>query len=452
MSSRYDVVVVGAGIAGSYLAYLLSRLGIDVLLVDMKPFERVGDKPCGDAIGKHHFDELGVEYPKGNELEGIVRGIDVYSPYEDVKYRVLGYGFEVNRIAFTQRFVRKAVDNGVTYLEKTHALRPIISRGKVVGVTLWRRGQGSWNVNSSLLVDATGLSRAIVRHLPSEWPVSEKLDAKDINIAYREVRVLRKPIEEPEILRIYINKNVAPGGYWWLFPYSLSDNVVNVGLGVQGGMGYPNPKDLLYEHVLKREVFEGSKVVEAGGAPLPTRRALASLVWHGIAAAGDAAFTANPIHGGGKGSAMISSYCLAKAIERALKTGELTLENLWSANICYNERYGVKQAVLDLFRRFLQRLSNEDLEYGMKRRLIREEDLNVLSLKGDLELSVVEKAMRLLAGLGRPSLLLRLRSVAKFMDRIKSYYRSYPEKPEMIYEWIRGLNRIYEEFEEKALK
>ena len=79
----------------------------------MKPPERVGDKPCGDALGKHHFDELNIDYPKGEELEGIVKGIDIYSPMEDIKYRVLGDGFQVNRVALTKRFINKAINNGV---------------------------------------------------------------------------------------------------------------------------------------------------------------------------------------------------------------------------------------------------------------------------------------------------------------------------------------------------
>jgi flavin-dependent dehydrogenase len=78
----YDVVVVGAGFAGSSLAYFLSMAGVKALVVDVRGWDDVGDRPCGDAIGKHHFDELGMPYPKGEELEGLVKGIAVYSPSE----------------------------------------------------------------------------------------------------------------------------------------------------------------------------------------------------------------------------------------------------------------------------------------------------------------------------------------------------------------------------------
>ena len=449
---RYDVVIAGAGIAGASAASFLARKGIKVLLVDIKPFSRAGDKACGDAIGKHHLDELGIEPPKGEELEGIVKSIDVYSPYEDVKYRVLGDGFEINRIAFTQRFIKEAINYGATYLDNTQALEPIIKSGKVSGIKLWRRDRGTWEVHAEVVIDATGAARCLARKLPKDWPVSEELDLRDAVIAYREVRLLRDEVDEAEVLRIFLSKKIAPGGYWWFFPYSLNPKKVNVGLGIQGGMGYPHPKDLLYKYVFTRPEFKGSEVIEAGGAIAPTRRPLPSLVWHGVAVIGDAAYTVNPIHGGGKGSAMLSAYCVAEAINDALSEGDVSAKGLWSANICFMGRYGSKQVILDIFRQFLQRLSNDDLEYGMKKKLINEEDLNILSLKGDLELSVVEKAMRLLAGIGRPSLLLKLKNVARYMNKARQHCKNYPEDPSGINKWLSELLSIYREFKEKVLK
>ncbi len=449
---KYDVIIAGAGIAGSTAAYFLSKKGYKVLLADVKPFERAGDKPCGDAMGKHHFDEMGIDYPKGEELDGYVKGIDVYSPSEKIRYRILGEGFEINRIEFTKRFIRKAIENGAEYLQETQVKDPIIKDGKVVGAVLWSRGKGTWEASSSLLIDATGISRAVVRKLPEEWPIRDDLIPQDYIIAYREIRKLKEQIDEPEILRIYVTKEIAPGGYWWFFPYSLKENVVNVGLGVQAGMGYPFPKDLLYGKVFRRKEFEGSEVIESGGATVPTRRPVNTLVWDGIAVVGDAAYAVNPIHGGGKGSAMLSSWCIANALEGGIRGEVATAAELWAANKCFINKYGAKQAALDIFRIFLQRLSDDDLEYGMAKKLIKEDDLNTVSLKGDLELSIVDKAMRLLSGLGRPSLLFKLKTVADYMNKIKSLYMNYPESPDGLKTWLSNVNKLYTEYQAKILK
>ncbi len=448
---RYDVVIAGAGVAGASLAYFLSRTDLKTLLIDMRSFSRVGDKPCGDALGKHHFDELGLEYPKGEELTGVVKGVDVYSPSERIRYRVIGEGFQIDRVKFTQRFVKAALDHGIEYWERAYALNPILKGDRVEGLKV-RRGERVEEVRAALVVDATGYPRAIANRLPDGWPITDRLKPEDAIVAYREVRRLKKPVEEPEFLRIFISKAKAPGGYWWFFPYSLREGLVNVGLGVQHGVGNPKPNDLLYRYVLTRPEFKGSTVVEAGGAAAPTRRPVNTLVWNGVAVVGDAAYAVNPIHGGGKGSAMITSWCLAKALESASYGNVFTAAELWGANLCFLQHYGIKQASLDFFRIFLQQLSDDDLEYGMSRRIIREADLNTVSMKGDLELSVVDKAMRLLAGIGRPSFLLRLRAVAKYMNRAKELYSKYPESPEGIHGWVKEVLKLYAEFKAKVIK
>ncbi|MGC8974624.1 MAG: digeranylgeranylglycerophospholipid reductase [Thermoprotei archaeon] len=445
----YDVVIVGSGIAGASLAYFLSRDGFKTLVLDVKPFERLGDKPCADAIGKHHFDELGLEPPSDESLEGYVKGIDVYSPSEKIKYRVLGEGYEVHRVRYTKYLLSEAIKRGVEFWEGTQGVEPLVKDNFVVGVSVWSRNRGRQEVSSKVLVDASGMARAIVRKLDDRWPVREDIDQKDLNIAYREIRRLKNEVEEPEILRIYVSKRVAPGGYWWVFPYSKERNVVNVGLGVQGGMNYPNPKDLLSQYIISREEYKSSEIIEAGGAAVPTRRPVKTLVWNGIAVTGDAAYTVNPVHGGGKGSAMLASWCISKSVRNALEVGDTSAKNLWEANICFNKRYGAKQAALDIFRLFLQKLSDEDLEYGMSKKIIKEEDLNEVSLRGDLELSVVEKAMRLLAGLSRPSLLFKLRRVAQYMNNVKKLYMNYPEKPEGLTGWYEEVEKLYSKFKEE---
>ncbi len=451
MDERFDVVVAGAGVAGAYAAFRLASAGLKVLIVDIKEFEKVGDKPCGDAIGGHHLSFLGLRNLPKDIIEGYVKGIDIYSPSGRVRFRVLGEGLEVDRIGLARYLLKRAVDRGAEFRGRTAAVEPLISGGYVRGLKL-HFGSRTYEVQSSVVVDATGNARAIARRLPKDWPISEEADPKDFNIAYREVRVLKDEVEEPHILRIYVNNVVAPGGYWWFFPYSERRNYVNVGLGVQGGRGYPHPRDLLYRYVLSQQVFAGSTVVEAGGAPVPTRGPLSSLVWNGVAVVGDAAYTVNPVHGGGKGSSMVSSLCVADAVIEALELGNVSAENLWKANICYIGSYGTKQAVLDVFRRFLQELSDEDLEFGMSAGIVKEEDLNSLSLRGELELSVAEKALRLVSGLRRPSLLVRLRRVLDYMGRVREMYENYPKTPSQLPAWRSEVSEIIREFEERVLK
>lgn len=447
MKSSYDVLIIGGGFAGATAAWHLANTGLKVLLIDSKPWNRIGDKPCGDAVSKAHFDDLGMPYPEGNQLEQKIQGIKLYSPDKDTEWTVRGEGFEINAPAYTQRLLKEAQDRGVEILDMTTAMKPIFEDGYVRGAVIFdRRTNTQMEVRTKVVVEATGYSMSFRSKLPQDLPVTEILDDKDADIAYREVAYTADDIEDPEYLRIYIDQQTSPGGYWWYFP--KGKDKVNIGLGIQGGMGYPSIYTY-YNKYLKEygNDIDMKRIIIKGGALVPTRRPISSLVWNGIIVAGDSAFTANPVHGGGKGSAMIAGYCAAKAIVKAYEGGDFSASTLWDANLCYTERYGAKQASLELFRRFLQKLSNEEINYGMKKKVIKEEDLLEASEKGDLQLSVAEKAMRVIAGLGKPSLLMKLKSVAEYMKEIKSLYKSYPNKPEDLQKWKTKVNAIVLDFD-----
>ncbi|MGC9010286.1 MAG: digeranylgeranylglycerophospholipid reductase, partial [Sulfolobales archaeon] len=136
------------------------------------------------------------------------------------------------------------------------------------------------------------------------------------------------------------------------------------------------------------------------------------------------------------------------AITKAYEENDFSARGLWSVNRIYHELYGAKQASLDLFRIFLQKLSDDDIEYGLRKRIMRESDLYETSSYGVIRRSVFDKLERVLAGLGRPSLLYKLAQVAHYMDKIRELYRRYPDKPEELYKWKMELERIYREFHE----
>jgi hypothetical protein len=91
------------------------------------------------------------------------------------------------------------------------------------------------------------------------------------------------------------------------------------------------------------------------------------------------------------------------------------------------EMYGVKQAGLDVFRFLLLTSRDEDLNYGMKYRLLTEEDVLKAGLGEDFRLNITETVKRVFRGLKRIRFLNKLRLTVNLMKQVKIHYGNYPE-------------------------
>jgi digeranylgeranylglycerophospholipid reductase len=443
---KFDVIVVGAGTGGSLAAKTLAKAGLKVCMIDRKAEQDIGDKVCGDAIGKHHFDNIGIVHPSGKELDQKIEGIKVYSPDMETEVNVKGegvHGYLVNRLIFGQRLVKEAKAAGATLMDQIVVTEPIIKDGYVVGVSTknLKTGKNS-ELHAKVVVDASGHSAVLRKKLPAELGIEKEVADEDVEICYREIREIKEPVDDPGFCKIYLDLQRFPGGYCWIFP--KSPTTVNVGLGVAMTKGFPNPKDLYNEQVLSMPIFKGSRALTGGGGLVPTRRPISPMVGNGIIIIGDAACQVNPIHGGGIGSSMMGGVRAAEIITKALEAGDVSREALWPYTGIFMEEYGAKQAGLDIFRMLLQSLSNEEMNYGMSHHLITDDDLLKASMGEDLKLNITDKTSRLFKGLGCLSLLKKLNTTAKLMKEIKELYRNYPSSPECLAEWETKTSQILE--------
>lgn len=435
--NKFDVIVVGAGTGGALTAKTVAEAGLKVCMIDQKQEQKIGDKVCGDAIGKHHFDNIGIAHPSGAELDQKIEGIQVYSPDNETVFTVQGegiHGYLVNRLLFGQRLLKEAKNAGATLIDATMVTEPIIKNGYVVGVSVkdTETGKNS-EIYAQAVVDASGHSAVLRKKLPPEFGIEAEVADEDVEVCYREIREVKEPISDQVFCKIYLDLERFPGGYCWIFP--KSSTTVNVGLGVAMVKGFPNPKQLYQEHVLSLPLFKGSHALTGGGGLVPTRSPISPMVANGIIIIGDAACQVNPIHGGGIGSSMMGGLKAAEVIMDALEKGDVSQEALWPYTGMFMEMYGAKQAGLDIFRIFLQRLTNKEMNYGMQQHLITDDDLLKASMGEDLNLNITEKTNRLFKGLGCLSLLRKLNSTAKLMKEVKELYKNYPSSLDGLAEW-----------------
>jgi flavin-dependent dehydrogenase len=352
------------------------------------------------------------------------------------------YGFIVNRLLFGQRLLKLAVDAGTTLLDSTQVIEPILKDNAVIGVSARDiRTETKIQLQSKVVVDASGFPAVLRKKLPPEIGVDTEVSSEDVEACYREIRQLKGHVTSPDFCEIYLDQSTAPGGYYWIFPEG--ETKTNVGVGVCMKKNFPKPKNQLYSKVLSKPLFDGSSVITGGAWYVPTRRPLDCMVGNGIVVVGDSACQVNPIHGGGIGPSMMGGTLAGEAIVEALEKGDTTSEGLWQYNVRYMQSYGAKQAGLDIFRLFLlQGVSDEEINYGMKYKLITEEDILKTSMGENVRLNITEAARRALKGLGKLSLLRRLRNAAKLMREIKALYRNYPTSPKDFEKWKRNTNEL----------
>jgi digeranylgeranylglycerophospholipid reductase len=448
----YDVIVVGAGTAGTTAAYTLGKKGHSILLIDRKSREKIGDKTCGDAVASHHLAELndliGLPDPPKNVIEHLVKGIDLVAPDKVNRIRMSGpsaIGLSFNRLALGQWLLSLVEATDVEILSSTRALHLLYDDGKVSGVRIRKADSDTQqDVKSRIVIDASGASGLLRRQLRPSSPIDREVAAEDVFVATRCIyETPEYTFENPDVLEIHWNQDETPGGYTWVFPQG--PHRVNVGTGLLTLPGHKNPKMIFDSFVRPNWDFMKTNLVliDEGGGIAPMRRPIDTMVDDNFMLVGDAACQVNPVHGGGIGPSMQGGAFTGITASEALESGDTSIDSLWPYNVRYMKSYGVKQAGLDIFRWHLLTITNDDIIFAFRKGIIQGSDLLSVSVSGEIKSSFIGKMKRLLSGVGNIPFLRGLSKVSKLMSEIRQLYNEYPESPDELSRWKTRLVPIY---------
>ena len=228
---------------------------------------------------------------------------------------------------------------------------------------------------------------------------------------------------------------------------------MNVGLGVQKRLLERRNKrlgrndtlqSLIDEYVKTNPVIKSWKpadgVEDVGNAKgswqVPVRRQNDCMVANGYMIVGDAAWMPRPIDAGGIGPALYASTIAGKVVAESLESRDVSERGLWKFNTEYVRAYGYRMASFEILRRFLQIISNEDLNYGMKH-FLGQDDVDSITRREHPEFKRVSfgRPMRILWALPRFALARGLRYTAEKSMRLIEHYMNYPATPEGFETW-----------------
>ncbi len=444
----FDVIIVGAGTGGTTAARFTAKKGLNVCLIDRKKREDIGDKICGDAVGNEIFDILKINHPKDEELSCLIKGAKLYSPNLKKCINLVDpkqTGYIVNRLEFGQRLLNEALDAGVNkFLDKTMVLDLLYKNGTINGVQIKLENGEKADLRANIIIDASGFYSPLRKKVKSSLIENDVL-REDSILCYREIVKFSpkdQEVQDPEYITLILDQEKAPGGYIWYFPKNESS--VNIGIGAF--MDYRGKVKDLYKMNVYNEFIKTSKVdiLSSGGGVVPVRRPLWSCADNGFMLVGDSACQVNPLHGGGIDPSMRAGYHAANSAVHAIENNNNSINELWDYNYNVMTSFGAEFASLDLLRIVLQSLSNKDLNFGLERDLLTGEEILEISTSGELNLPLVNMAVKAFKGISNPNLLLDLNYLRIRMNEISKLYKNFPKNLNQFSNWKEKVIEIYD--------
>ncbi len=374
-----DVIVVGAGPAGSAAAYHLATAGLDVLMLEKTSFPR--EKVCGDGLTPRAVKALTTMGLSTDEGDGWLRnkglriiggGGRIELAWPDLS-SFPGFGTIRARSDFDQILARHAEKAGVRLKENVTVTGAAIDErtGGVSGVTAKEQGEER-SFGARLVIAADGNS--------SRLSVSmglHKRDDRPLGVAVR--TYYTSPRHDDDYLEAWLDlwdgKDLLPG-YGWIF--GMGDGTSNVGLGLlntSDAFGHIDYRALLRRWLAAMPAewgfSEENRTGPIRGAALPMGFNRTPHYTRGLVLVGDAGGMVNPFNGEGIAYAMESGEIAARTVVQALArpTAAQTERVLQQYPVALKQNYG---GYYTLGRTFVKAIGNPAFmkfatRHGMKR-------------------------------------------------------------------------------------
>ncbi len=316
MNSLYDIIVVGAGPAGSTAARTASENGAKVLVLE-KDREVGVPVRCAEAVGEKGIKKIVALKPEwiANSIEAVrliaPDGSVVKVHHEDV-------GFVLDRKKFDYDLAMMAAKAGSEVVTKAFVFELLKENGCVSGVKVLHMGSIK-EIKARIVIAADGVESRVGR-----WAgLKTHLQLKDIETCAQ--MTLTNIDMDRRFCDFYFSREIAPGGYLWVFP--KNEHVANVGLGISGEYAHQR-SPLSYLNAFVKNKFPRASVLTTVAGGVPCAPHMKQVVANRIMLVGDAAHQSNPISGGGIVTGMLAAEIAGRVAAAAIAKKNVSEEFL----------------------------------------------------------------------------------------------------------------------------
>lgn len=319
---KTDVLVVGAGPAGSLAARESSKNGVSVLLIDKKA-EIGTPKRCAEGIITRTLKEADIEY-NPRWIAKKIDAIRLVAPnlnelvLDNNVQKLPDTGYILERKVFDKHMAMDAIRNGTRIMLRTRA-KTVERKDDTLIVHAVSMGQPI-EIHAKILIAADGPESHIARQLglKSNTPMKDMASC----VQYEMVGVDK---DNPNQIDIFIG-SVAPAGYVWIFP--KADDVANVGLGVLKTYTDDTALDILDDFVKSHSQTQNAQAIEMNVGGDPLGEIVDERYGDNIMVVGDAAGFVDPLTGDGIRGALLSGMYAGSVAAKAVKNGDYSKESL----------------------------------------------------------------------------------------------------------------------------
>ena len=216
---NYDVVVIGAGPAGSTAAKFAALGGAKVMILERDREPGIPVR-CGEGISERGLSEF-IQIDK-KWISAEIDVAEIHSP--NGGKAVLhnnGRGFILERRIFDNELTKLATQNGADILTKADAIGLIFKDDKIVGVKI-KRFDEIFEIKCNLVIGADGVESRVGRWAGLKTSISPQNLHSAMQYCVNNIDI------ESNKVQFYFGNKLAPGGYVWVFP--KSSNSANIGV------------------------------------------------------------------------------------------------------------------------------------------------------------------------------------------------------------------------------